>query len=98
MAAKRHRVGKAKRRLVPGFIQVEELRPGDILTRDHDGKSYDVMIVAPSRPTEDRFGREMLSFRARILPGRDAGSRAGEEGNITFGPGGVVREPRRGVQ
>jgi hypothetical protein len=79
---------------VAGYSSVETLKPGDVLTRDHDGKSYDVEILDKARTVKDLFGRDMLGFRTRILPGRDAGGRVGDEGDLIFGKGGVVRSPR----
>ena len=85
---------RARRHHVAGYSPVESLKPGDVLTRDHEGKSYDVEIVSGARSVKDIFGREMMAFQARILPGRDAGPRVGNVGDLTFGSGGVVRSPR----
>jgi hypothetical protein len=89
--------------ITPGCRLAEELRSGDVflvsgdIARDEAGRSIEVgggmviemhpvtVLAGPEQDlTSDVFGRELIRFRVRC-------NRFGHEGNLSFGPGGVVR-------
>ena len=91
-----------------GCRLAEELLPGDVflvsgeIARDEAGRSIEVdggmviemhpvtVLAGPEQDlTSDVFGRELIRFRVRC-------NRFGHEGNLSFGPGGIVRtEPTK---
>jgi hypothetical protein len=94
---------QAPKRIADGCRLAAELRPGDVFlnpgvsAKDESGKAIVVggcyvtemhpvtVVRGPEQDlTSDPFGRELIRFRVRS-------NRFGHEGNLTYGPGGVVR-------
>lgn len=71
----------------PGHLdtltRAECLSPGDIIVHDPWGERIDVTVLRWAVWEPDRFGRYMMRFWARRTD-------TGEEGFMTYGPGGIA--------
>jgi hypothetical protein len=77
-------------------VKAYTVLPGDVINPQETSptRRYHVLILEGPYPRKGFLVRDLFAFKGRIIAGPD---RIGDEGELLYGPGGVVRLVKKGT-